>query len=501
MAREPGIGADVKGVLALAAVLTLVGVGVGDPSLGVILTLLVYILLVFAMARVPLRNSMATLMFFAMVLPNPAEGTPTKWDPPFTVVGTILLDHLNTVNRSLTYLSSLSFSGMDLMLVALALIAFSRKMSGSRIDSAGLIQVPKQLRQLAMVALASAGFAWVSGLVRGGDFSSSLWQLFAVIYLPLLFLLIQASIRGPKDYPMLAKSLLAAATYKCFLALFVISTIVVPMDPETGSTRPAYATAHADSMLFSAAFVLVLAPVFEGVGRRAKWYAAAFLPILLLGTWANGRRLAWVQVGLVAIIVFFVAKEGPFKKRLRRIAYAAAPLFGLYVAAGWNSSYGTFFKLARMIRSVVDAKSDGSSLWREYENVNIIATFRAHPIFGAGFGNPYEEIVVLPTVDYPLEKFIPHNSLLGVWCYTGVVGYAGLTMLWMGGVYYAMRAYYKTPEASQRAAGMVCFACVLIYMMQCWGDLGLSTWTGVFLMSASIACAGKLAVAAGSVNG
>jgi hypothetical protein len=48
-----------------------------------------------------------------------------------------------------------------------------------------------------------------------------------------------------------------------------------------------------------------------------------------------------------------------------------------------------------------------------------------------------------------------------------------------------------------RAAALVCFGTVLIYLVQCWGDLGLGTWIGVFTVAPALAIAGKIAVAAG----
>jgi hypothetical protein len=497
MATEAKLGGDVKGALALALVLTLVALGIGDSSLGIAVTFLDFIIFVFVMSRVPVRLSMMTLMFFVFALPNPAEGQPTEWVPPFSIVGAILLNHLNTIDRSIGAFSSFSFSGMDLMLAALGLIILYRKNTGSTIDTLGRLTTPKPLVTLAFVSLGGTGFVWISGLVRGGDFGMSLWQLNCVMYLPVLFLIFQYALRGPADHGSLAKVLLAAATYKCILAEFIVTTITVPMDPETGSTRPAYATSHTDSMLFAAAFVLILAPLVERVSKKAKWHALVFLPILAMGTAANNRRLAWVQVALVFLTVYFISRESPIKRKLRRGLFALSPFIAGYIAAGWNSQFGATFKPVRMIRSIVDAKTDASSLWREYENVDIIATFRSNPLFGTGYGHPYEEIVVLPAVDYPLERYTPHNSLLGLWGYGGATGYAALTLLWMAGVYFAMRAYYKGTDRSHRAAALVAFGAVLAYLLQSWGDLGLGTWTGVFLMGCSLACAGKLAVATG----
>jgi hypothetical protein len=494
MATDQKVRVDVLAAVGLAAVLVILGELAGDASLGLLITIIDFFLVVYAMCRSPIRHSMLTLTFLAFALPNRGEGQPTSLDPPFATFGAILLDHLNTVDRSL---SALSFSGMDVLFVILGLIILYRRSSGSKIDLIGRIPTPKPMLQLAGVSLASAAFVWVSGIARGGDFGMSLWQLYCVIYLPIVFLLFQVGFRGPKDHWNLARVLLAAVVYKCLLAVYIMNAVTLPMDPETGSTRPPYATAHADSMLFAAGFVMLIAPLLERAGRRTKWYAAGLLPILIAGTIANNRRLAWVQVGLVFLTVYLVSRESPTKRKFRRVMLALTPVIAVYAVMGWNSAFGAFFKPIRLVRSVVDAKTDASSMWREYENVNIIATFRTNPLFGTGYGHPYQEIVALPAVDYSLEKYTPHNSLLGLWCYCGYVGYAGITMLWVGGVYFAMRSYYKGTNPEHRAAALVSFGSVLIYMMQSWGDLGLSTWTGVFLMSAALTVAGKLVIATG----
>ena len=103
----------------------------------------------------------------------------------------------------------------------------------------------------------------------------------------------------------------------------------------------------------------------------------------------------------------------------------------------------------------------------------------------------------MPNVDYDLEHFIPHNSVLGLWCYGGIIGYTAITLLWTSGVYFSMRAYHAAKERDHRAAAQVCFGIVLIYMIQCWGDMGLGTWVGVFLMGPALAVGGKLAIVTG----
>jgi hypothetical protein len=496
MAAEFRMGDDVKAVLAVVVLLTLLAMFIGDTMVSVCLAMLIVPALFYVASKIPIRYSLMTMMFFAFILPNPQEGVPTdKWDAPLMPIGKVLLDHLNTVDHSFGLLSVCSFSGLDLGLASLTLISFFRRKSGSKIDSAGQLSTPVPLVKMAWLSVASMTFVWLMGLATGGVFAMSLWQLNAVMYVPVVFLLCHLGFRGPSDFRALAKVLLGAAAYKSLLAIFVAIYVRGPLDPLTGSTRLPYATAHADSILFADAFLLLIALLLER--KKIKLIAAVLLPLFAAGMIANNRRLVWVQVTMVLVTVFLVSRDNPMKRLIKRTLLVAAPILAIYVAAGWNSGGGTTFKPVRMLRSVVDAKSDGSSFWRELENYNLITTMRNNLVLGTGLGHPYEEVVAMPVVDYPLERYVPHNSILGLWAYYGYVGYAGLTMLWAGGVYFAMRAYRGSKTGEGRAAALACFGAVVVWLMQCWGDLGLGVWVGIFTVAPSFAVAGKLAVATG----
>ncbi|MEY4508210.1 MAG: hypothetical protein RLZZ450_332 [Pseudomonadota bacterium] len=470
---------------------------IGDETLGLLLGLIAFMLVVFAMVRVPVRVSMMSLAFLATILPNPGEGQPTKLEPPFSMLGKVLLDHLNTVDRG-GLLGLLPVSTMELLFLILFIIMQVRKSTRSNIDTAANVPTPRPLIQLAYLSLAATGFTWLKGLATGGDFAMSLWQVNAVIYLPVIFLLMQSSLRGPEDHWPIAKLYLIAAGYKAALAIYVVEVEGGLIDTSTGTQLPApYGTAHADSMLFALAFVIIVAGLLEQVNKRWRKLAYFMLPLLALGTQSNNRRLAWVQIGIVLLVIYIVSEDNKVKRFVRKAVYASIPIATVYVIAGWNVAYGRFFRPVRILRSVVDAESDASSQWREFENVNIIATLRDNLLFGTGYGHPYYEVIPLPAVDYALERYIPHNSFLGLWAYAGYVGFTGLTLLWTAGVYYAMRSYYGATQPQHRAAAIVCFGAIPIYLLQCFGDLGLSTWTGMFMMASAISLGGKLAVATG----
>jgi len=491
---QPALTGDVKAVFALSMALMALAALLDNGPLGWVIGIIVLVCLLFCIARAPLRYPLYVLMFLALTLDNPADrfaaGT---YESPFYKVGAVLFDHLN----NLTGIKPLFFSGSDIILVALGIVGMMRESQRSRIDSAERAATPRIQVRLAQLALAGAGYVWISGMVRGGEFSWSLWQLQRVVYLPILFFLFHLALRGPKDHVALAKVLLAAATTRAVLAVLIKRFVPGAFDPETGLDQLSYATSHSDSMLFASAFVLLLLLVLEGAGRKGVRLAMMLLPILAWGMIANTRRLVWVHVALILLTLYVATPDRPYKRKIRKSLYYAAPLIAVYAMAGWNSQYGKLFKPVRIARSIVEPSSDGSSLWRELENFNLILTLKESPIMGYGYGRRFIEAVPLPQVDYSLEYYCPHNSLLGLWAFAGWIGFTAMTLMWGVGVYFAMRGYHAAKSPTDRVAAIVSVGAVLVYMVQAFGDLGLGSLTGVYILAPALVVGGKLATATG----
>src|SRR5262249_24808747 len=160
---------------------------------------------------------------------------------------------------------------------------------------------------------------------------------------------------------------------------------------------------------------------------------------------------------VVLFMIFVVSRESRLKRNLRRAAFVLVPVVVVYFSIGWEVRYGKFYRPVQIVRSMVDTETDGSSLWRDLENFNLVQTFRFNPLVGSGYGKPYLEYIPMPAVDYSLEHYIPHNSLLGLWAFRGLLGFAGLTMLWTAGNYFAMRAYRNATDPDHRVAAIVSF--------------------------------------------
>ncbi len=93
---------------------------------------------------------------------------------------------------------------------------------------------------------------------------------------------------------------------------------------------------------------------------------------------------------------------------------------------------------------------------------------------------------------------MPHNSILGLWAFTGVFGFTGLFLALSVCVFLAARSYRLARSPDERTAAFAAIAMVLIYEIQCWGDIGFSEGRSIFLVGAAIAVAGKLAVSTGA---
>lgn len=484
-------GTDPLVLVAVAALgfVTLVLVFLADGNLGVAVAPLALVVVGGLMARAPLRHSLLVLGFLALTLENPGEVFASdKWHSPIEILGALLLGHLNITIP----VSALFFSGADVVLLFLTAIWIVRRIAGSAVDTRASVPFAEPMRVAALVSFATIFLIWGFGLSRAGaDLGKSLWQVKQVIYLPGIFLLYCIGLRGPDDSRPLGIALLVAALLHAVVAGYVRflfpDTLTVP-----------HATTHSDSMLFADAFLLVLVMFFERPNARNLMLMGSALPILTWGMIANNRRLAWVELGVGLVLLFFIT---PFTRLKRRIAQAlaiATPVFLIYLVVGWNAS-SSVFGAAHMIRSVVDSKSDPSTRWRDFENYDLAYTIRGNPVLGTGFGHPYEEIIHLPDIshEYELYRHVPHNSVLSAFTYTGIVGFIGIWSIIPLGVFFAVRSYRFASNPRDRTAALTTVGILVSYLLHCYGDMGLGTWTSLFTVAPALALVAKLSVATG----
>lgn len=480
--------------IVLLCVLTVVVliVGNGNVALAVAPTLLFAAL--YAIWKLPLRYPLLILTLLALTLENPSDSPACDlWKSPLYPVGAVLLAHLNVTFPEKWML----FSGLDLILVYLLAVAFYRWSVGSRIDKAGRVAVARPMRLFVLLIPIGAFGMWLWGVARGGaHYDSSLWQMQRVVYLPVIFLLFAIALRGARDRAALAKVFILAACIKAALAVYIRETVV----PPHGEKALEYATTHPDSMLFAGAVCLVVALLFERFDKKRLFFAALVLPLLLAGMIANTRRIVWVEVAVGLISLYAMT---PWRTRVRRVitraVIIASPIALIYIAVGWGASSETFAPV-EIARSVVDSHANRSTAWRDWENYDLVYTMRQDPIAGSGYGHGYIELAKLPSIKsvYELYRYAPHNSILGLWAYGGLLGFSALWTVYSVALFFAARVYRRARGPTDRIAALASAGYIVVYLAHCYGDMGLGTWTSVFTVGPVLAVIGQLAVETGA---
>ena len=312
------------------------------------------------------------------------------------------------------------------------------------------------------------------------------------VLLLLMAYLLAVSLRGTRDYRVLGGLILAAACSKSLLALWVFNTM--HQNPDYS-----FATTHGDSLLFAGATIMLIARFAEQPVRRNALLCFGVLPLLVSAMLANNRRIAWVEIAAAVLTLAVVSRRTRLKRALARTALLALPLLVLYVAVGW-SSHSRIFAPLQVFRSVEDAEVDSSTLFRDIEDHNLLYTLNWNSFLGTGFGHPFAEVVRNDDISLFFKEyhFLPHNSVLGLWAFGGAFGFTGLSVALVVGVFLAARSYRWARFPDERAAAFTALAMVLIYLIQCYGDIGFSEKESIFLVGPALAVAGRLALSTGA---
>jgi hypothetical protein len=251
-----------------------------------------------------------------------------------------------------------------------------------------------------------------------------------------------------------------------------------------GKTDPEYLTSHDDSVLFVVCMLLLLVRLFNAVtpARRAKYifYLAFFAAAVLF----NKRRMAWVSLAMSSVVLFYALPKGRIRRNATRTFLTAAPILLIYTAVGWGRS-GVIFKPLRSF-STVSTSEDTSTKARNVENLGLIATSNANnPLMGTGWGHPYIEVSNKYSIArfFPLWQYIPHNSILGLLAYTGILGFIGYWMIFPTTMFISSRMAGTSKDPILSQLGAVTSATLLVCANQYYGDMGIYYAKGVYFLA------------------
>ena len=371
-------------------------------------------------------------------------------------------------------------------LLLFALVPFCLATSGTRRHA-------RELDRAILISIASVGITFLWGLVRGGSAYFAYYQIWRFLAALLIAYMLMSLVRSERDLVALGKIVIIAALIRATLCIYFFWTYVYgKIDP-----LPEYVTNHDDSMLWVAATLITLIwACFKG--GRATWIIAALVvSCLLYAIVLNARRIAWVELGLSLPLIYVLIGPGSLRSRINKWALWAAPLAVIYFVAGLGSDSGVFAPVHALVTT--GSNYDPSSLTRQEEARNLLHTLVdiGNPIFGTGLGRPYDKAESYWSnydAAWVLTLYTPHNALLGLAAFTGLVGIIGIWGVVPMGAYLAARGWWGSSDPVPRAAAMVALSALTAYSVHCYGDIGLQSFAGSLIFGAALATAGKVAV-------
>jgi hypothetical protein len=462
--------------------------GLPDAAVGV----LIGVVVIAIALRSPVDKLLPFVVFLAIILDVPAEQPFTgRWSAPWLFLSEFYFDNI----RKSAPGSFLPFSPYFLLLVAMA-----ARILSTRVTNPDIYSRPMR-RGIALCMTTLVGIV-VYSVGTGGNIETCLRQTTGLFAVPIIaFLVMEASKLSETFLERFSKAVIIGASWKALVAIYSYFTVVRPnlgvgyiLIDEVIVGPPEYATTHSDSAVWGWALMLIIIRWFDGRWAHRRAVLLTVGPLLAAGIVVNARRVTWVQMMAGGLVILWLSRPA-IKKQIGRAITLGSPLIAGYIAVGWSAG-ASLFAPVQAIKSVFDS-SDGSNASRDVENLNLVFTFRLKPFTGWGFGKEYQEIVSaidLSTV-FKEYRFVPHNSLLGMYVFAGPVGFIGFWSIIVIAMTMAIRAYREAPPMAQwpRTLALWSISGLMIYMLQAWADIGLQSVYVAMIAGASCGMAGAAA--------
>ena len=448
----------------------------------------------------PLRVTPLIVMFVGLAVDRPGDAE-ERWASPFITIGSLVFHNMNKV----VSVEALKFSGAFLLLASLLMVRGHRIACGRVRDTTDSHQLAAPVVWGIVVAVLTIAFSILSGWLRGGDIQMAKIQVQGYLQLLAAAYLFGVSLRGPRDYRIAGRLIVAAACIKAAMAVWIRFTLPSPYLTSDGvMTEMHYATSHGDSLLFACAIIVLFVPLlYPPRARQLRWVLVT-LPLIVAGLFANDRRIAWVQIALGLVVLVGMNLRQVLTRRVVLIGVALSPVVLAYVIAGWWLA-SPIFGPVHVFRSVmvekrIDGTVDRSTLYRDAENYNLVYTFRLHPLLGTGFGHPFAQAARLDDISGEFKEYayLPHNALLGLWAFTGPMGFPGIITPLIIALFLAARAHAYAIEPAHTIAATASIGFIGAYVVHMWGDIGFTEAHSIFLVGLAVAVAGQIALDTGA---
>lgn len=339
---------------------------------------------------------------------------------------------------------------------------------------------------LALVGAVLVAEAW--GLLNGGDFNISLWELRPQVYGFIMFLLAASLIRERRQVIILASVFLACSFFKAGIGYYRYS---FTLQRNLGDSEAILG--HEDSYFLVLFLVATVASAIWARRRRIVLVLLLVSPLVATVMLDNRRRVAMLAVWAAFAVIagLGIRYEAAIRRRIIIGSAIVVICFGAFLSAYWDAQWGLTGQIVRPFHTLtgqVDQRDYLSDLYRSNENMNIKASYATNPLIGMGFGRPM--LLVYPLADisqqYPLWQYMPHNTDLWVAMRMGLVGMAAFWALIATVILEGVRAIRTQEDQLLRGVGAFALAAVVAELVVGYGDVQLENYRNMILLGVMI---------------
>ncbi|MEM9561966.1 MAG: O-antigen ligase family protein [Actinomycetota bacterium] len=467
-----------------------VSFAIGYGALGFFTLVLLQFMQMFPPAFGPAVLGLLAVVAIALIRPTIALGAAIV----LGVVGDAIImpwwpatKNLSSAESILFVADGLTIKPVDIVLATLFAALIVNRLVAT--DPAPLRFGPLAVPAAAFLAAIVIGLVW--GLGRGGDLRIAFFESTPLLYIPVVYFLAINLLTTFAHYRALTIGIFAALTLNSTVAWLQLDEIKAVV----GESHSAFE--HAASTHFNLAMLLVVAVTWYTAKRtwNRPLLVLSLIPIVYI--YLDGERRAGVVALIVGGVVLMAVLYRRDPQKFLRTVPALLIVFVAYSAVFWNSTGQLGFP-AQAVKTVVqpDAASSAdarSDLYRDIENFNLNATVRSNPILGTGFGNPFLQPVPLPdiTTIFEFADYIPHNTLLGIWIKTGILGFLSFVYMCALGLASGIRTAWRLQNPVNVAVVAVLTSFIPMTVILSFVEISLEPTTMILLGVA-------LAVAAGA---
>jgi hypothetical protein len=338
----------------------------------------------------------------------------------------------------------------------------------------------------------TALIVWILwGITQGSNTYQVQFQLHSLALSFILAFAMAKVLATPEDFFGMGKVIAYATVYRSLTCIAFYYSKALAHEPP-----PESCTGHGDSVLYVAGLMSIIVYAlhqWRSISGGTRFKLIFGIVLILLAIQFNNRRMAWVSLIGSLIVFYFLIPTGRIKKRVNRFLVRVGPVLAVYVFVGMGRPEAIFKPVQSL--STVKSKDDPSTKSRDNENMGLLVTLGIHPFMGWGWGQQYIEVdssLSAGNVGFVQYRYLPHNSVLGLLAFTGVLGFAAT---W---IFFPMSAFFNAYAAKHSAQPLVRMAAiigaseVIVVVNQWYGDIGLCFLTPGLVMAGSIAGAIRL---------